>query len=1145
MKIGKVSLRLRHGLQQSWPLLPYRLVIVCLIGIVITALCTATTVQAQEDDAPVAQEQEVNGYEYTVQVGDNWSSVAARTDLTVAELKAANPRAAARATGWIITGERLFIPVATQMMTVTHSVDYGDSWSTVAKEYGISMQLLKAANPRSVRYDDVLYRGETLFVPVIDDAERAAASADNPPAGEESPGEESPGEESPDDAAISAEETASQEDGDSPAATGQAVEEDTEDGSQEEGAQEDDAQEDSSDTPVPDATADEATNTGESTTEEGANAEDGAEEVLEAEPLSCPADGAGYPSQLVTLLDNGSDAEALSAFLSECGRLGIGTVANQDLTDDGVDDYVVVYHLVASTDDGQSDKGDTENGNTENSNSAIAPMDLVILNSGPDGYTIGHQARAESSVQLLSTVDINDDAQSDVAWTETTCGATDCFQTLFVYSWDGTMWRNWSAQKATMANAEIRLEDLADEGAGWEFLLDGGLYESENAGPQRARQEVWGSIDGAPYTLLTTTVAESNCLYHTVLDANAAFLNGADDQFTEAERLYTQAISDNTLEACGTHSAEIDELRSFGIFRLALISAYQGLPIIAADLLDNLSLAFPDSLYDRVGQRWRTTYEEDYDIDAACRTVEQYAAEEPQIVEVLADYGFANPTFTAQDLCPRLDIEIPPLELPMPDPPTPTPVEEASTNAETEDSADVEAAESVVATTDENAADVDNGEAAEIPPEEDLPSEDGTVGDGTVGDGTGEDNTVGDSPTEDNTVGDSPAEDGAAEDIVVALDEDGLPLCPENLAGYTAALPILLTTAAGDPLIVETWLRTCDAMDDDRGSFQLVDLNGDRVGDAIFLPTIVSDLGFGRDGAQGAVLIYHGNADGSYTLVANPEIYGEPRLLTIDDLNNDRVPDIAWSIEGCSSFCVSEVQVVTWAADTYTSTIAPGATITEGEAHFEAVPDDSLGTGQQLVLVGGVSGTQEGGLAVPHTEIWQSINRTPFQRISWSYDRSVEGSNCLGLRLVEADAALQAASRLGYEPAIELYKSSVDSALEACSIYNMDAADELLLLQGLAGFRLVQAEALGGDMESAGATLQRLQQEQAESDFTAVAEAWLAHYERDGDAAAACQELLETFAEKEDLWQITDNYGYNHPALGPEQVCFVPAVNQS
>ncbi len=68
----------------------------------------------------------------------------------------------------------------------------------------------------------------------------------------------------------------------------------------------------------------------------------------------------------------------------------------------------------------------------------------------------------------------------------------------------------------------------------------------------------------------------------------------------------------------------------------------------------------------------------------------------------------------------------------------------------------------------------------------------------------------------------------------------------------------MLALSAGDELVVETWLRLCDGMADDRGGMLLDDFNADGFQDALFLPTIVSDLGFGPEGRQGAVLLFHG-----------------------------------------------------------------------------------------------------------------------------------------------------------------------------------------------------------------------------------------------------------------------------------------------
>jgi hypothetical protein len=237
---------------------------------------------------------------------------------------------------------------------------------------------------------------------------------------------------------------------------------------------------------------------------------------------------------------------------------------------------------------------------------------------------------------------------------------------------------------------------------------------------------------------------------------------------------------------------------------------------------------------------------------------------------------------------------------------------------------------------------------------------------------------------------------------------------------------------------------------------------------------------------------------------------------------------------------VLEVQIISWDGEAYVPMIQPGAIIAEGVAQFDPVGTGEPGQGMQLTLSGGVSGSAEGGLAIPHTEIWQSIQGGAFQRTSWTYNRTVEGNDCLGLRLVEADVALQAAPVLGYQTAIELYSQSIDPALAACSIHGMPAEEELILLQGLATFRLVQAQALAGDLEAARADLAGLTLGQPDSYYTQAATQWLEHFEQNQDAAAACLAVLPIFNDNPALWQITDQFGYNHPALAAEQICYVP-----
>lgn len=1051
-----------HLLQKDHPSpvragLLFGCILLCVGGIISLSVfaLSVTIAHAQTEAQPTEQPDRGYGYLYTVQRGDNWYSVATRTGVPLAELQKINPQAM-RSSGWLITGEKLFIPTDQPVVTETYTVQPGESWSVIAKKFGISIRLLKAANPRSIRYNDVLRRNETLIIPLPEDVSSPESpTAESPAAGDDA--QAAPDANATSDTTVTNTITATV----ATTATETATETVTVTATEQPTAttaptvtEEPTATEIATETATVEPTVTETATVEPTATSTPVPAEEAAASA------QCPSVLADYPTAILMTLNEAGGIEALQSFLTACNATSTTPLAAQDLTGDGNDDLVLIY---------------------QNPDPALPHpvMDLLILNGGADGFTIGYQARAESETNLLGAMDINADSQTDVAWIETTCGADTCFDTVQVYSWNGNAWQSWTDMKITMANAETRLEDQSEAGQGLEIVLSGGEYGGAAAGPQRNRTEIWGSVSGAPYTLLEKSYAASNCLYYKVLDANAAFLNGATDNFEQAETLYTEAASDSNLVACGQRENELAELQSFSLYRLALIAAYSGQSDVATDLIASIASTYPESIYASVGQTWLDTYRAGNDIGAACAAVTEYAESNPDASAVLGDYGYANPDFSAAEICPVLDIVVP----------TPTAAvasEAGSTTAPATEAISTEVTTAVTATITTTAA---------------ITSTESTA-------------------------------------AVIAGPE--LAACPTDLVGYVDTLPAILVSTEQDPQLIESWLRSCDALDDARGAFHLADLNQDGTQDALFLPTIVSDRGFGPDGAQGAVLIYHGAANDSYTLVANPEIYGLPTLLTVEDLNADQQTDIAWSVEGCATSCISEIQIVTWDGSTYIPIIEPGATIAEGTASFTAITTGDPGVGKQLVLEGGISNTQDGGLAVPHTEVWESIEGQPFQRIRWSYDRSVEGADCLGLRLVEADVALQASHVLGYETAIDLYTKSIDPALQACSLFGMAAAEELQLLQGLASFRLIQAQALNGDFVAAGTVLTSLQQGQPESNYTKVAQQWLDVYESGGDATVACAEIQPIFDENADLWQITDHYGYNHPALAAEQICYIP-----
>lgn len=1014
-------------------------------GVLVAVLLCAALWVAQSAIVAAQAGNASPGYYYTVQAGDSWDTVAASTGLAVEALQAANPDAV-RDNEWLLVGEQLLIPTSLSTAPKTHSVAAGESWNSIAAKYGVSVDLLKAANPNSIRTGNILYRGEVLIIPPAG----ASLTTPTPAAGAGTPtpttttttatteATEAAAEITPEAAVTgtatvtaTATVTTTAAPDVEPEATLTATAEITA-------------------TPAVTGTA-AVTSSGEITatgtpTATGAAAT-GAVGDLDLPP--CPERFADYATAMTELVNATPEAEgavsgldAVVAYLTACEALAEDGAVVQDLNGDGIDDLVVAY----------------QNPNAEQ---IFVEGDLAIFNSGTDGYTLGYRARAAGEVRLLSVEDVNADEQPDVIWVDTTCGASTCFDTVNVRSWDGSAWADWTDGTITMAYAEISLADELEEGSGSEIVLDGGIYGSVGAGPQRSRTEIWASVDGAPYALLEKSYSASECLYHTVLDANRAFLEAPVNGFEAATALYTQAATNTSLIKCWVRNDELNELRSFSQFRLALIAGYTGDAEGAAAAVATLTEQYPNSVYAGVGQTWLDAYEAEGDVVAACEAVTSYAEENSSVWEILADYGYTNPSFEAVDVCPILDV---------------------------------------------------GAEAPEEGTPEGAPTEEGEGG----------------------TSSPSTSELAAGATAPAAVS-----LCPDTLAGYGDALLEVLAEVGPEADAISGWLQECGAAWSEP-PVVVTDLNDDNLADVVALPTLISDLGLGPRGAQGALLVFTSLAGGGFELAATPESFGAPELLAVEDLNLDGRMDVAWSVTACATACALEVQILTWGGEALVPMIQPGAMVAEGTAIFGPVQAGDAGQGMALILTGGVSGGEGSGLAVSHTENWQSIGGAPYARITWRYDTDAAESECLGLRLVEGDVAMQAARLIGYDAAIDAYRTALAAPTNACSIYGMDPTTEITLLQGLAIFRLVQAQAYGGEVQEAVQSLAAWLQAQMDNPYSAVAVDWLAEYERSGDGQAACEGVRAALDAEPMLWQVTDQFGYDHPALGADQICFVP-----
>ncbi len=565
------------------------------------ALLLPAPAQAAETTPPTC-----SGDTYTAGPGDTWYSVSRRTGVSVAALKQLNP-GIVRPNGWLWIGDQLCLSPSRDANGYWYEVQPGDTWNTVARKTGMSVQELWLVNPTLANRLQWLYIGQRLWVPGAASAAVADATATAAAAAV---------------AAATLTETATPP----PTATATTA-----------------ATATPTATAVPTQTAAAApTQTATAaprtvpaaipTATRAVGIPATATVPVRTIKAGCAADLAAYPDLILAYLNApGNKPSGLKSWLIGCGAItadpdAVATAAIQSAT--SVDVLVALHDPALQPPEGRGM--------------------LLIYHAGPRGYKLVHQVASEGNASLLTVADLNVDKKPDVVWVDTTCGAHTCNTTLHVDSWDGAAYQDWISGEPSMASAEFKFADVTAQGDGQEIVLNGGLIDSVGAGPQRSRTETYASIKGAPYALVSQVFSPSTCLYHKIVDANAAFARWTEDGFGAAVAAYKAAIDDKAATACGTIADELATLRDFARFRLAVAQYAAGSRAEAQVILAQIvTPAVRDA-----ANAFVAAYKSSGSIIQACRDVDAYAKTHPAAWQYLADWGYANPSFTAEELCP-------------------------------------------------------------------------------------------------------------------------------------------------------------------------------------------------------------------------------------------------------------------------------------------------------------------------------------------------------------------------------------------------------------------------------------------------------------------------------------------------------------
>ncbi len=122
--------------------------------------------------------------------------------------------------------------------------------------------------------------------------------------------------------------------------------------------------------------------------------------------------------------------------------------------------------------------------------------------------------------------------------------------------------------------------------------------------------------------------------------------------YRQAITLYREAINNPKLELSGRHTDEREDLQAFARFRIMVAHTLLGERDLARAARNEFHNAQPYHMYRAVAQVYWDAYAPPDSISAGCKAVTVMAQTNANISDVLSDFGYANPDFKAEDVCP-------------------------------------------------------------------------------------------------------------------------------------------------------------------------------------------------------------------------------------------------------------------------------------------------------------------------------------------------------------------------------------------------------------------------------------------------------------------------------------------------------------
>lgn len=343
--------------------------------------------------------------------------------------------------------------------------------------------------------------------------------------------------------------------------------------------------------------------------------------------------------EIVEFLDRGGEPGRLHSYLVEAERSppDAGGLGRADLDGDGIEEIALVL----------LSEGDLL---------STPPGTLMIFICTDGGFTLAYSTaplQDRGAPLIHSVADLTGDGLADLVYQRELCGAHTCTAETQVLSWhEGALEEVFPDSTDELPSPLLEIGPAREDGSRPISVTATGI-NSIGAGPFRPTTYTWTwDPNQSKFTLESEQQAPARFRIHMLHEADRSAREG---NLALALEQYERVEQDDSLEGWVDPELELRVLGAYARFRRIVLHTRLEERGRAQEAFDGLILQYagdPETAaIVEMAQAYWETYTQDGTLIEACLSARTFAAAHSSQVLDRLYFGYANPSYTAQDVC--------------------------------------------------------------------------------------------------------------------------------------------------------------------------------------------------------------------------------------------------------------------------------------------------------------------------------------------------------------------------------------------------------------------------------------------------------------------------------------------------------------